>query len=164
MNELIGKLKIWLDGLNPRERRMVIGGAVFVFVFLLYQILWVPLAGRATRLEKELAEKQQQLIQMQQAAQEIRRLSGNGGAGRFRGSLLVLVESSLRKKLADSIRNVKQEGAKGVRVWLDKAPFDHVIEWLDELQSGHGVNISNFTVDSQPESGRVNVRILIEAE
>lgn len=166
MNELAIRLKSYLDGLNPRERRMVIGGGAFLLVFLLYQLIWLPIVGRASKLEEIVIQKQQDLIWMQQAALEVRELGGSAGSRRTRpASLLGVIERTARQsKLGDSIRKVQPEGKNGVRVWLDKAPFDVVITWLDDLQSKQGVTVANFSVERQLEPGRVNARLLIETQ
>ena len=161
MNDLKLQIKTWLDGLNPRERRVVIGASIFVVIFLLYQIIWEPLVGRAARLEEKVAKQQQDLLWMQQAAQEVRQLSG-GQLSTPSGSLLGIIERTARQsKLGDSIRKVQPEGKTGVRVWLDKAPFDDVMRWLDGLQTKQGVAVANFSVERQSEPGRVNVRLSI---
>lgn len=166
MNEIMNQVRTYLDGLNPRERRMVIGAAIFLLVFLLYQLVWMPVAGRVSKLEDKVARQQQELIGMQQAAQEVRQLSGGRNQrSSSSGSLLGVIERTARQsKLGDSIRKVQPEGKKGVRVWLDKAPFDDVIKWLDGLQRKQGVTVANFSVEQQPEPGRVNARLLIEAQ
>lgn len=166
LNELKTKIQTYLDGLNPRERRLVIGGAIFLVVFLLYQLTWAPFANGVTNMQTKVNKQQQALLWMQQSAQEVRSLQG--GSGRrpvHTGSLLGLIEKTARQRgLGSSIRKVQPEGQKGVRVWMDKVAFDAVMTWLDELQLKQGVTVSSFSAESIAQSGRVNVRMLVEVQ
>lgn len=166
LNELKVRFQAWLDSLNPRERRLVIGGGAFLLVFILYQLAWAPFANGVLNMQVKVDKQQQDLLWMQQAAEEVRALQGGGGARRpvLSGSLLGLIEKTARQGgLGSSIRKVQPEGQKGVRIWMDKVSFDAVMTWLDELQVKQGVMISSFSAERTPQPGRVNVRILVEA-
>lgn len=166
LNELKIKLQAWLDSLEPRERKLVIGGGVFLVVFMLYQLTWAPFANGVTDMQAKLDKTQQDLIWMQQAAEEVRALQGSSGGRRatYAGSLLGLIEKTARQKgLGSSIRKVQPEGQKGVRVWMDKVAFDAVIGWMDELQAKQGVSISHFSAERTATEGRVNIRMLAES-
>ena len=167
MNELKMKIQAYLDGLNPRERRMVIGAAVILTLFVLYQLLWVPFAGGVSNMQNKVEKQQQDLIWMQQAAEEVRSLSGNTGSRSAirSGSLLGVIEKTARESgLGSSIRKVQPEGQDGVRIWLDKVSFDSVMNWLNELQNKQGVSVDSFSAEKTAEAGRVNVRMLVESK
>ncbi len=166
-NQLKIKIQSWLGGLNPRERRLVIGGGIFLLVFLLYQIVWAPFANGVADMQAKVDKQQQDLIWMQQSAQEVRSLKG-GASGRKSvrtGSLLGLIEKTARQRgLGSSIRKVQPEGQKGVRMWLDKVSFDDTMIWLDELQTKQGVMVSSFSAEHVKQPGRVNIRMLVEVQ
>ena len=167
LNELKAKIQIWLSGLNPRERRLVIGGGVFLAVFVLYQLIWAPFANGVADMQTKVNKQQQDLLWMQQAAQEVRTLQGGaGGRGQVHsGSLLGLIEKTARERgLGASIRKVQPEGQNGVRMWLDKVSFDTVMTWLDELQVKQGVSVSSFSAERTAQQGWVNVRMLVETQ
>jgi len=165
LNELKIKLQAWLDSLEPRERKLVIGGGVFLAIFMVYQIAWAPFANGVADMQLKLNKTQQDLIWMQQAADEVRTLRGSSGRKpAYGGSLLGLIEKTARQKgLGSSIRKVQPEGQNGVRVWMDKVSFDAVMGWLDELQAKQGVTISHFTAERTASEGRVNVRMLAQS-
>ncbi|MDH5409713.1 MAG: type II secretion system protein M [Gammaproteobacteria bacterium] len=167
LNALKNKIQSWLDGLNPRERHLVMGGGAFLIVFILYQLTWAPFTSGVADMQIKLNKQQQDLIWMQQSAQEVRSLQGGKGGRRtvHTGSLLGLIEKTARQGgLGSSIRKVQPEGQNGVRVWLDKVSFDAVMTWLDELQVKQGVMVSSFTAEQVPEPGRVNIRMLVEVQ
>ena len=165
LNELKAKVQTYLDGLNPRERRLVVGGGIFLIIFILYQLTWAPFANGVVNMQTKVNKQQQDLLWMQQAAQEVKSLQGgSGGRGAtYRGSVLGLIEKSARQHgLGESIRKVQPEGQKGVRVWMDKVAFDRIMSWLDELQTKQGVTVSSFSAENTGQPGRVNIRMLVE--
>lgn len=167
MNDLKLKVQAYLDGLNPRERRLVIGGAAFLMLFMLYQILWAPFANGVSDMQTKVNKQQQNLIWMQQAADEVRSLKGSSGSRSNiqSGSLLGMIEKTARESgLGSSIRKVQPEGQKGVRMWMDKVAFDAVMNWLNKLQSKQGVSVSSFSAEQTSDPGRVNIRMLVEAK
>lgn len=167
LNEFKARIQTWLDGLNPRERRLVIGGGLFLSLFLLYQLTWAPFANGVASMQTKVSKAQQNLIWMQQAADEVRSLSGGAAGGRpvHTGSLLGLIEKTARQRgLGSSIRKVQPEGQDGVRVWMDRVSFDAVMTWLDELQQKQGVMVASFSAEQTPQAGWVNIRMLVEAQ
>jgi len=166
MNEWMNSIRTYLDGLNPRERYMLIGGSIVLLIFLLYQLIWAPIADGVTAMQNKVNRQQQDLLWMQQAAEEVKQLrGGNRHRPRRSGSLLGSIERTARNsKLGDSIRKVQPEGQNGVRMWLDGAAFDDVLTWLDGLQYKQGIMVSNISIERLSEQGRVNVRLLLEAQ
>lgn len=167
LNEIKNKFQTWLDSLNPRERRLVVAGGIFLGLFILYQLTWAPFANGMAEMQTKVSKKQEDLLWMQQAAQEARSLQG-GSAGRrpvHTGSLLGLIEKTARQRgLGSSIRKVQPEGQKGVRIWLDRVAFDAVMTWLDELQVKQGVMVSSLAAERTPQEGWVNIRMLVEVQ
>lgn len=157
-------IKAYLNGLNPRERYMVIAATVVVGLFLPYQIIWAPFTNRLSTLEDKINQQQQTAQWMQQAAAEVRQLSGGKGKGnQRRGKQLLLGlinKTAQRSKLV--VSKVQPEGQKGARVWLDNAVFDDVIAWLEGLQVNDGVAVSELSVEHQAAVGKVNARVLLE--
>ena len=166
LNELKLKIQSWLDSLNPRERRLVIGSAAFLALFMLYQLTWAPFANGVANMQTKVNAQRQDLLWMQSAADEVQSLRGGGGRrANHSGSLLGLIEKTARERgLGSAIRKVQPEGQNGVRVWMDKVAFDAAMTWLDELQDKQGVMVSSFSAETTPDIGRVNIRLLVEVQ
>ena len=71
-------------------------------------------------------------------------------------------DSAKRSQLGTALKRVEPDGAHGVRVWLEQAPFDDMIRWLGELKNNSGVRITSVTVDQQGAAGLVNARLMLE--
>ena len=157
------KFKLWFEQLQTRERQLVMAGLIVFGVFLPYQLIWSPLIDRAERLEQQVSKQTKQLQWMHTSTQEIKQLQGSAVV-KSSGSLLSQVEQTAsQSKLRKSIRKIQPEGERGVRIWMDNAGFDDVLLWLERLQKQHGIEVEDFSVERQPESGRANVRLLLEA-
>ena len=160
-------MKDWLEGLEPRERRLVLAGATLVGLLLVYLLLLAPLLAaygeRAGRVEQQRAD----LAWMQQAAARIQQLQGQGGApGGALGdrSLLAVVDGSAREAgLGNALRRVRPDGTLAVRVWFEGVPFDALVEWLGRLDREYRVQVKLITLERQTEAGRVHAQLTLEA-
>lgn len=162
---MIANLQQWFDGLQSRERLLVmLGGAVLVLL-ILYLMIWDPMFTRYHTLKKTVAEQQETLAWMQKAAGQIKALQGTASTGSAQGlggrSLLSVVDQSARSGgLGSSIKRIEPDGKKGVKVWLEGAGFDQMIVWLGNLTRQYQIETSMVTIEPQGD-GRVNARIAL---
>jgi general secretion pathway protein M len=157
------KFKLWFEQLQPRERQLVTVGLIVFGIFLPYQLIWSPLVNHAEYLQQQVVSQTGQLQWMQESLQEIRQLQGSA-AVKQTGPLLSQVEQTAdQNKLRGSIRKIQPEGERGVRIWMDNAAFDDVLMWLQRLQQQHSVEVVDLSVERQPDPGRVNLRLSLEA-
>jgi general secretion pathway protein M len=157
-------LKEYWFGLQLSERRTLLLGALAVIIMFFYLAVWEPLAARNAGTTQRISELQQQLVWMQQAALEVKRLSrGRPVAGSREQSLLAVADSSARKlQLGNAINRIQPDGEHTVRVWLEGAPFDFLLAWLDELAL-RGVHVVSLVIERTPISGVVNARLELES-
>ena len=162
----MNQVKQWFINLTLRERQMVLSAAAVIILFIIYQS-WSSFTEHVDKLQTRVDNQQSIMSWMQQAAKEVKQLRGSAGASsRPKGKqlLLGLIDRSAKQnKLGTSLQKVQPEGQQGVRVWLDKAAFDNIVIWLDNLQHQHGLVITDISIDSQDITGTVNARILIES-
>jgi general secretion pathway protein M len=155
------------NSLQPRERRVLIAGAVALFLLIAYAGIWEPYRSGLQELRESVVEKRELRTWMQQAANEIQRLrgikgrGGNGGA-KSSGSLLALVDSTARgNQLGDALKRIQPDGQDAVRVWLEEAKFDDVLRWFESLRRQQGLIIDEAVVERLDVPGRVNVRVVL---
>lgn len=161
---MLAMLKERWAQLQERERRVLLGGAVALVLLGGYALVWDPWMQAVSRLEQDVAEQRVLLGWMKQSVHEVQMLRGNrpGGAPAAGQSLLTLIDGSARAQgLGTAMQRVEPEG-NGVRVWLEKAPFDEVMRWLDRL-GDRGVRVTSFATERVAgQSGVVNVRLVLE--
>ena len=160
-------MKQWLNSLSPRERIMVLSAAVVVGLFFLYALIWEPISGKYQQLKQDVVNAEETLTWIRQASVEIKQLRGNDPlANRPQGRQFVLgmIERTARGgRLGNVMKRVQPEGQHGVRVWFEDAVFDDVLQWLDILDSAHGLQVKEITIEKEQNPGLVNVRVLLES-
>lgn len=160
-------MRAWLESLEPRERLLLAIGAAAVVLFLVFVLVLLPLRANYHKLQTSVAEQRDTVQWMQQSARQVRQLQASGGAasqnlgGR---SLLAVTDSTARAGgLGAALKRIEPEGGTGVRVWLDGAPFDELVKWLGTLNTSHGVDVANATMERSESAGRVDARLTLQA-
>jgi general secretion pathway protein M len=156
----------WLNGLDPRERNLVIFGAVAVICLLIYALGWDPLVKETESLRKRNQEQQALVAWMQNAAQEVKQLRRMSGAPAHlpQGqSLLTTIDRTAKTtRLAGAMKRVQPDGDNRVRVWLEDAGFDDVMKWLNNLEQRQGVVVVSSVFEAKDQPGHVDGRLVFE--
>mgnify|MGYP000091253581 CR=1 FL=1 len=156
-------MKAWFAELQPRERMMVIAGAIVLGLLIFYAAVWDPLVSGA-RNKAVAVEEQRKLLQwMQKSAEEVKRLRPAGGAvaqlPAGQSLLGVIDQTSKSANLGGAVKRVKPEGDNKVSVWLEEASFDDTMLWLENLQRTYGVQVDTIVIDRKNTPGKVDARI-----
>ncbi len=154
------------ENIQPRERVALILGALAAAGLVFYLLVWAPFGVQRAGLENRLEEQRALLGWMQAAAAQVQALRARGErpAGSADESLLALVERTARGAgLADSIRRIRPEGARGVGVRLEDAAFDGVLRWLGDLTRDGGLSVTQLEAQRAAAAGRVNVTLRLQA-
>lgn len=154
----------WLDKLAPRERLLVVAAAIFAGVALVYALGLQPLYAARSRAAAEVEARRSLLSDIEQVARRF----GPQGAGTAPAvatgeSLVVVIDRSTRERgLGSYLKRNQPEGAAGVRLRLENAPFDELTGWLADVQSRHGLAAVAASFDPSGEPGRVNSNLVLE--
>ncbi len=158
------QLTEYWDGLQPRERIMLLFGGVAVLLALLYFLLWQPVMNARMQMQQEVQQQRVLLQWMKDAASEAKLLRGvSGQSGKAKGlggqSLLSLVDESAKKQgLGGAMKRVEPDG-KQVRIWFEGAGFDQLIGWLEKISKENGVRVVSATVERADVAGLVDARL-----
>ena len=153
-------MRAWYAGLAERERRFVNIGAIAAVVMVILGIV-LPLNRNIVAARQRLATKQGDLAFIQQAMPELRAagpMSQASGA-----SLVVLIDSSAREGgLGKSLSSSEPTGDGGLRVRMERAPFDGLVVWLVRLAQQHGVRVESAEIEQSGETGLVNASLVLK--
>lgn len=154
----------WLDKLAPRERALVLAAAAFAAFALVYALGLQPLYAARGRAAAEVEARRSLLSDIEQVA---RRFGPQGPAtmpaASTGESLVVVIDRSTRERgLGTYLKRNQPEGASGVRLRLENAPFDELTGWLADVQSRHGLAAISASFDPSGEPGRVNSNLVLE--
>lgn len=159
-------MKEWFEKLDPRERKVVIGGGAALVLAALYFLIWEPFANSIDVMRKNNAGQQQLLAWMKKSANEVKQLkalnpqSSRSSTGQ---SLLGLIDQTAKRgKLGSSVKRVKPEGSSKAHVWIEDASFNDLIRWLETLQDRHGIRIVSSFIEKQDSSGIIKARLVFE--
>ena len=152
------KLKGTFLQLSHREQRLVIISAILVLVVIFYWGIWSPLS---TSIEKDQAavKNQTELLNwVQKNANRAVQLRSSGiNKASFSGSLPQEVnQTANRMKIA--ISRMQPQGDE-LQVWIEQAPFNDVLSWLQSLEK-KGVSILDIDIAESDSLGQVKIRRL----
>lgn len=143
--------------LNEREKPLVLSGLILVILALFYVVIWQPLNDNLQAAQKGVAAQQETLNWLQQNIARVKLAQSGNTSNKFRGSLTQLVSST------SSRNNLKvarlQPSNNSLQVWLEDAPFNDLLSWLNGLQA-QGVVIENLDLAAANAPGMVKVRRL----
>jgi general secretion pathway protein M len=162
MNALMDKLRSWYAGLQDRERRVVaIGGIALAAVILIGGVL-LPLQSAVSSATKRADDRREDLAWMRVNAAEVQ--SGANTVFNDTGEAPVVIVDRVGREsgLASSLKGSQPSGT-GVRVQLEAAPFDTLIQWLATLDERYGLAIDSITVDRAARPGVVNANVTFAA-
>jgi general secretion pathway protein M len=162
MNDTLAKLKARYDALQPRERRIVAGGAVVLAALILVLGVLMPLDSAVSDAVKRADSRREDYAWMQVNAAEVQ--SGSGAIRSDTGEAPMVVVDRVGREagLGNALKGTQPSGS-GVRVQLEAAPFDTLVTWLATLDQRYGLAIDSITVDRAARPGIVNANITFSA-
>lgn len=156
-------LKEYWSGLQPREQRVLGAGGVALVLILIYALIIDPVSSELTRLRGSVATQQEELTWMRQTAIEVKSLMGGTSrpAGRSGQSAMSAIDATARKYgLGKALKQLSPNGDK-VRVRLEGAGFDAMLQWLGELGEKQGIGVDTLTMERLPDPGLVNATVVL---
>jgi general secretion pathway protein M len=158
------KLKDWFDSLKPRERLMVLGGAVLVLLMAIYLLALAPFYATINARAERVERKEADLAWMRSVAPEVQALGASlpVSAGPSNESLVVLVDRTAREAgLGTALTGQTPNGETGIRVRMEGAAFDTLITWLGNLQLNQAVSVESAQFDRTATPGQVNASLVL---
>lgn len=153
-SELWRSASQWYQSLAARDQLVVKLVGWLMVAALVFLVVYAPLLkgqkSATARLDKNIAT--------------YNLLADN--AGRF-GSVSSSSSGSSAPLLATVTQQAKASGiqlsryeqdGKSLRIWVERAVFDDAISWLETLQSGSGVIVSQINIDRTERTGLVDIR------
>ena len=154
-----------LDGLEKRERFIVIVGFIFLIFSLFFLIIWEPVFSELEKQQQHYQSQRQLLAWMKGTSREIQSLQSPGtqSLSRFKNqSISSLVERSSQSLGIKQYIKKLDSNKKGVKVQLEQANFDRIILWLHDLERKYRIQSSSIKIEPQKEPGAVNAQIMLE--
>lgn len=158
MNKLLASLQVWWLRITPREQRLVMVGGVALIIGILFWGIYQPMVQRAELAQNQLRTEKQLLSWVQNKADDIVALRGNGARSLSPLPFNQAVSSSARRFNIELVR-VQPRGEE-MQVWVQPLPFNQLVSWLEYLQQNHGVEAQFLDIDKNERVGVVDVKRL----
>lgn len=140
---MVVKYEQWYHKLAEREQKAVYSVSVLLVLALLYSLIWSPAQSGYVKAQKAL----QRELSLHQWMQDNRhRVAGAGATSAGEGGSLLAVINQTARKQQITLSRFEPDGEQGVRIWLEKAPFDDVMAWVQHLET-QGVVVSQLNAD-----------------
>jgi general secretion pathway protein M len=153
----MNKLRAWYAGLDERERRFVLFGAIGVLLLVIIVGVLMPLHSAVSTAVERSETKREDLAWMQVNAPAVR-AAGSLPSDTGEAPVVMVDRVGRELGLASALRGTQPNG-NGVRVQLEAAPFDTLITWLATLDQRYGLSIESITVDRAARPGVVNASV-----
>ena len=152
----LSSIKVWWQGINQREQRLVlVAGSVFI-VFLLYSLIWQPLNESLAKTEQKLASRQVLLDWVTDNTSRYQNAKAMGKGNKSSGSLSSIINRTANRQQL-TITRIQPQG-DNVQVWLDSAPFTQLLFWLEHLANNEDLQVQAIDLAQGEKQGEVRVR------
>jgi len=142
--------------LNAREKSLILIMSVIIGIFIFYTLIWQPVNSRIIKAEKKRIRQQQLLHWVQEKTQQYQQTKHLGK--RNSGSLTGIINRTARQHKINITR--MQPQGDDLQVWLDEAPFEQLLHWLEQLTISEGIKIKAIDISKTDTQGVVQVRRL----
>lgn len=154
-------MRAWWDGLQDRERLVLLAGGVTAGIIILWAAVWNPLFVGTAQLTDEVASKERLLAQLTRLEATVGTSAPTRAAGRG-GSLVVVVDQTIRTQgLGASLKRNQPNGADGINLTFQAASFDTLIRWLTQLNRDHGISVQSASFSEARQPGLVNSTLVL---
>ncbi len=160
-------MRDWFESLQQREQLFVAGGAVAIFVAMIYAFVWVPLDRGQQTLSASIASWEHSLADLKPlAGLRSGSLDSNRDTRRVsQQTPVVIVDQTLRARGLDrSLKRSQPTTSNGIRVEFDNVAFDDLVLWLGDLSAQFGMHVTSgsMSTTSQAGPGRINATFTLE--
>jgi general secretion pathway protein M len=154
-------LSAWFQAQSPRDQRVAAGAAI-IFVIILILGIFIPLDRSVSRAHARVQSKQADLAWMRSVAPQLAAAGPAVTAPASDRSLIVVIDTSARESgLGSALNSSEPSGPGALRVRLDKAPFDTLMQWLGRLSQQNGIHVETASIDAAGPPGLVNAGIVL---
>ncbi|WP_162047434.1 type II secretion system protein M [Vibrio taketomensis] len=158
MNKVINSLQIWWSKISLREQRLVSVGGAVLLLGVLYWAIYQPMIARAEQAQLRLNSEKQLLTWVKDKADRIVALRGSGAKALSPLPFNQALSSSARRFNVELVR--MQPRGNEMQVWVQPLPFNQLVNWIEYMQSNHGIDVLFIDVDKNALTGVVDVKRL----
>ena len=156
----------WFKGLSENEKKLIVYGSILISIALLWVFVYKPI-NESLRLKLNQKKELQQQYKQMQSSENIFKIQ-NANIQKFKRELNqpfnVWIDSKLlENKLSQFVTRSEPKDAKTLILTFESIVFDDLIRWLQPLEQGFNVSISEADITLIDRSnGLCDARITLE--
>lgn len=150
----------WFNNLKRNEQLMLMVGGAFLLVYLLFMLLWQPVARSADNMQQQNEISRESLQKVRVLAEQYAKLkkSGTKGASGTDQSLTRTIDKTIKKNKLTMSR-FQPSSSGDVQVRFENASFSNILAWLHELENDKGILVKDLSISPGVASGLVNISV-----
>lgn len=150
------------NNLNEREQWMVILCGLFLFFYIYYALLYVPLTQKLEQKKLQLQDKAQTLSWMNAVKAHYHRPKTRESVD---GSqLLTLLTTNLKQGDMQKFHyQLQQTSAGDIQLSFESVPFNQFILWFNQLNRRYIIILKQLQVERTATPGLVSISTLLSA-
>jgi len=153
-------VKAWFAQLNQREQMSVLALGLAVALYLIYVLLWSPLASKRDSLELQNHNVAGTLQRVDAMVSELLHLRDTGVQAGSRRNLTSLINQST-SRMQLQVSRLQPNSRGEIQVRMENAAFDDVLAWLHEMEYREGLLVREVSITQAGAVGRVNATVRI---
>jgi len=156
-------IKDWWNQASVRDQLALVLLSSCVALYVLYAGVLKPVAAMRDKQIRTNISQMEALERVRDLASQWVSRAGNSDGGSAGGSLVQLVENSLREN-GLRLNNMQPSGSDSVRLRLESVPFNSLIGWLNEMEVQQRLQIKDLSIASSKDAGLVSVNLRLQQE
>lgn len=152
---------------SPREKSILIAGVILLILFLLSELIIMPMIHSVTAQKSVMQDNQSLLAWMQTTVQEIQEAKQTATPVQTvsLAALLETVDQSLRASpMAKQIELIQQGAVSNtVEIKVQGVSFDTLTTWLVHIQTSQAIEVKTLSIDRKNMQGIVDAQIVLGA-
>jgi len=153
-------MKAWFSALNQREQLSLLLLAVAVFLYVLFAVIWLPLAEKRDSLITQNTAISGSLTRVDAMVSELQQLRASGSKKNSRRNLTSLINRSTGS-LKLPVSRLQPNSRGEIQVRFESVVFDDVLGWLYEMEYKEGLLVRDVSITETGTAGRVNATVRI---
>jgi general secretion pathway protein M len=155
----ISEIKQRLNAMPAKDRKALLLLTLFVAIVILIYAVMLPADRYANNSAKLHQQRAAILVWMQTHENEARKLQTQPKNTNTSGQSLLSLATQHAQSNNLSFKRFEPFAEGGLRVWLEDASFNSLLQWLTTLQQENGVLVKQVNIDRATQAGKVNAKL-----
>lgn len=161
-------MKQWYLQLEARERQLLHWGGLVVIIALLWAFVYQPVKRSLDDDAKRLSTLRQQMQTMQQLSADVSNTTPTTAVSPLSSGVTfsTWLDRQLESRaLMPFVRRAEPVDTLTSTLWLQNAPFDNTMDWLQDIQEQFSVSIEQLdAVATDRANGLATIRLTLSIQ